>query len=201
MRKYPNADDTKEAHGQVATGCEFAGKIEEAKRWYKEFADSYPNHPATPRMTGSLTRLNLVGKKLELSAPLLSNPAAAFDMAQLKSKVVIVHYWSTASTTHAADFAVLKQIMGQVGAKNDVELVCISLDDDAGKAKEAVAKAQVPGVHLFHATNMGTGLNSPPAIQYGIHILPTMFMVGRDGVVTNNALQMSDVVTELKKVQ
>lgn len=201
VRKYQNADDTKEAMGQLAMGCEFAGKIEEAKRWYKTFSDSFPDYPATPRMRGSLARLNLVGKKLELASPLLNNPATTFDISQLKGKLVIVHYWSTASLTHVADLAVLKQIMTQFGSKNDVELVCINLDDDAVKAKQAVTAGQVPGVHLYYGNNNASGMNSPLAIQYGIHILPTLFIVGRDGVVTNNAVQIGDAATELKKVQ
>jgi hypothetical protein len=44
-------------------------------------------------------------------------------------------------------------------------------------------------------------MNSPAAMQYGIQMLPTLFMVGRDGRVTNNALQIADIETELKKVQ
>ncbi|MBI1830225.1 MAG: hypothetical protein HYR84_02095 [Planctomycetes bacterium] len=201
VRKYQNADDTKEAMQQLATGCEFAGKTEEAKRWYKEFADSFADHPATPRMRGSLARLNLVGKKLELTSPLLNNPGVNFDISQLKGKLVIVHYWSSASLTHAADLAILKQIMTQFGIKSDVELVCVSLDDDAAKARQAVAAGQIPGIHLFYGNNNAFGMNSPLAIQYGIHILPTLFIVGRDGVVTNNSLQISDVATELKRVQ
>ena len=43
--------------------------------------------------------------------------------------------------------------------------------------------------------------HNPLATQFGIHILPTLFVVGRDGRVTNNAVQVSDVETELKKVQ
>jgi hypothetical protein len=199
VKKYSKADDTADSLGQLAIGCEFAGKVEESKRWYKELSTSFPDTYHAPRARGSLARLNLVGSEMKLAAPLLNDPATTFDIAKLKGKVVIVHYWATASTTHQADFAVLKQIMGQV--KSDVELVCISLDDDAAKAKETIAKAQVPGVHLYQATNNASGLNSPLATQYGIHILPTMFMVGRNGLVTNNALQMGDITTELKKVQ
>ena len=91
--------------------------------------------------------------------------------------------------------------MQQVGAKSNVELVCISLDEDAATAKAAIAKAQVPGIHLFHATNNERGMSSPLAIQYGIHILPTVFIVGRDGRVTSNSVQIGDIETELKKVQ
>jgi tetratricopeptide (TPR) repeat protein len=201
VKKYNKADDTPDALSQLAIGCEFAGKIEEAKRWYKELFTSFPDHHHAPRARGSLARLNLVGNVLTLSAPLLNNRTKTFNITQLKGKVVIVHYWSRGSSNYEDDFAKLKRIMNQVGAKNDVEMVSISLDDDAAKAKEAVAAAQLPGIHLFQASNNASGFNSPLATQYGIHILPTLFMVGRNGVVTNNALQIGDIQTELKRVQ
>jgi hypothetical protein len=200
VKKFSKADDTPDALSQLAIGCEFAGKIEEAKRWYKELFTSFPDHHHAPRARGSLARLNLVGNLLTLSAPLL-NGTKTFNITQLKGKVVIVHYWSRGSSNYEDDFTKLKRIMSQVGAKNDVELVSISLDDDAGKAREAVAAAQLPGIHLFQASNNASGFNSPLATQYGIHILPTLFMVGRNGVVTNNALQIGDILTELKRVQ
>ena len=202
VKKYNKAEsDTPDALSQLAIGCEFAGKTEEAKRWYKELADSFPNHYHAPRARGSLARLNLVGNPLTLSAPLLADSTKTFNIADLKGKVVIVHYWSKAASTYENDFAILKLKMQQSGTKNNVELVCISLDEDAATAKEAVAKAQAPGIHLFHATNNERGMGSPLALQYGIHILPTLFIVGRDGRVTSNSVQVGDIETELKKVQ
>ena len=203
-KKYSKSEsDTPDALSQLAIGCEFGGKTEEAKRWYKELADSFPNHYHTPRARGSLARLNLVGNPMVLSAPLLADSTKTFNIADLKGKVVIVHYWSKQSTTYENDFAILKLKMQQSGAKNNVALVCISLDEDAATAKEVVTKAQVGdvGIHLFHATNNERGMNSPLAIQYGIHILPTVFVVGRDGRVTSTSVQIGDLETELKKVQ
>ena len=112
-----------------------------------------------------------------------------------------VHFWSSAAPNYESEFAVLKVKMQQIGAKNNVELVSVCLDDDAASAKQAVAKMQAPGIHLFHATNNERGMNSPLAAQFGIHILPTVFIVGRDGRVSTNAAQISDIDTELKKVQ
>lgn len=199
VSKYKKADDTPDALWQLAMGSEFAGKTAESKRWYKELGDSFPDSFHAPRAKGSLARLNLVGNKMTLNAPLLGDAGKMFDIESLKGKVVIVHYWSTASTTHVGDFAVLKQ---KVASAKNVELVCISLDDDGAKARDAVVKAQVPGIHLWQAAPNNAGsLGSPLAIQYGIHILPTLFIIDRDGRVTNNSVQVADIDTELKKVQ
>ncbi len=197
--KYDKADDTPDALWQLSIGCEFAGKTAESKRWYKQLGDSFPQHYHAPRAKGSLDRLNLVGNKMTLSAPLLTEPGKTFNLTQLEGKVVIVHYWSISSSSHTIDLAILKQ---KVSAAKNVELVCINLDDDAAKARDTIAKAQVPGVHLWQApSNNAAGLGSPLATQYGIHILPTLFLIDSDGRVANNALQVADIDTELKRVQ
>jgi Thioredoxin-like len=203
VKNYATAEDTPEALHQLAIGSEFSGKDEEAKRWYTQLFNNFPQHGLTPRARGSVDRLNLPGKELKLSAPLLNDPAKSFDIAQLKGKIVIVHYWASYSTNYEDDFVRLKRLVEQVGSKQGVELVCVNLDDDATRAREALKKVQGQGIHLYQppSNNSGGGLNSPLAVQYGIHMLPTMFMVGRDGRVTNRALQIGDIETELKKVQ
>lgn len=199
VKKYSRADDTPEALHQLAIGCEFGGKTEESKRWYRQIHETFPNHNLAPRAKGSEARLGLVGNKLELQAPLLADGSKTFDIAQLKGKIVIVHYWGSYSDQYKDDFVRLKRVM-EAASKQNVELVCVNLDDNITKARDAVASAQAPGIHLFMSTNNATGLNSPLAVQYGIHILPTVFVVGRDGRVTNNTLQIGDIEAELRKI-
>lgn len=196
VKKYNNAEDTPEALYQLASGCEFSGKIEEAKRWYGELAKSFPKNHLAPRAEGCARRLNLTGNALELSAPLLADSSKKFDISQLKGKVVVVCFWSSQSENFDVDFRKLKL---STDGKKDVELVCVNLDDTAAKAADAVRKTGAPGIHVFQAGNNNSG--NPLGIHFGIQILPTVFVVGRDGRVTNNAVQLSDLETELKKVQ
>ncbi len=201
VKRYPKAEDTSEALHQIAIGCEFSGKNEEAKRWYAKLAEDFPEHHFAPRARGSVARLSLVGNPLKLAGPDLATKQM-FDVAALKNKIVIVHYWSSVTGSHVGDFAHLQRIINLHGVKNGVEVVSICLDDSEAQAKEAVSATKAPGTHLYLApSNNAGGLNSPLAIQYGIHILPTVFIVGRDGRVTSNSVQIGDLDTELKKVQ
>jgi hypothetical protein len=199
VKDFPKADDTAEALYQLAVGCEFNGKTAESKRWYQTLLDNFPSNHQAPRAKGALARLNLIGNTMTLNAPLLADSTKAFDISQLKSKFVIVFYWGSYSQQYKADFATIGGILKRGGAS--VELVSINLDEDAAKARAAVANVQAPGIHLHQSDNNATGLASPLATQYGIQMLPTVFLVGRDGRVINNALQVADIETELKKVQ
>ncbi len=203
VKLYPKTEDTPEALRHLGNGSEFAGKDETAKRYYTQLYESFPNHALADHAKGSVARLNLVGTEMKLHAPLLSDAGKMFDISQLKGKVVIVNYWASYGDQYLDDFAKLKRLLDAVATKQNVELVSINLDADAAKAKEAVAKAHAPGIHLFQAPpNIASGISSSPlATQYGIHILPTVFMIDRNGRVSNRSLQVGDVETELKKVQ
>ncbi len=197
VQAYPKSEDTADALYQLAMGCEFTGKDEESRRWYKQIYSNFPGHYLAEKARGSERRLNLIGQKLELAGPHLGT-GAQFDIGQLKDKVVVVYYWAGYVSSSERDFDTLKRLCA-THAK-DLELVCVNLDDNAEAAAISLKKAQVPGaIHLFQAANQGAGLNSPLATYYGISGLPTLFLVGRDGRVISRTLQVSDLDSELKK--
>ncbi|HZZ80181.1 MAG TPA: thioredoxin-like domain-containing protein [Gemmataceae bacterium] len=202
VKLYPKAEDTPEALRHLGNGSEFSGKDEEAKRWYTQLFDNFPKHALAEHAKGCVARLNLTGNEMKLTAPLLSDSSKLFDIASLKGKVVVVYYWASYGDQYQDDFAKMNRIL-TAAAKQNVELVAINLDPDAARAKAAVAKANAPGTHLFQAPpNNASGVSSSPlATQYGIHILPTVFMIDRNGRVSNRSLQVGDIETELKKVQ
>ena len=136
VKRYTAAEETPDGLHQLAIGCEFGGKTEEAKRWYTQLVQSFPQHNLASRARGSLARLNLIGNPMTLTAPRLEG-GPTFDIRELKGKVVIVHYWGSYSDQYKDDFARLRQKMEEIGTKQNVELVSINLDDDAAKARGA----------------------------------------------------------------
>jgi len=193
---YPKADDTPDALWQLAMGSEYGGKDEEAKRWYARIYQAFPSHPLAPKAIGSEKRLNLIGQPLQLAGPQLGTNAA-FDIASLKGKVVVVYYWASTVSVCERDFDTLKRLRNKHAGK--MELVCVNLDDTAATANAFLRKAQVPGIHLFQAAADGSGLNSPLSTFYGINGLPHLFLVGGDGRVIDRTLQVGDLDAALNK--
>jgi thiol-disulfide isomerase/thioredoxin len=191
---FPASEDTPDAVMQLAMVGEFVGKDVEAKNWYAHLAKNFANSPMAPKAAGALRRLNAEGQPFELASTALSNKAP-FDIKSLKGKAVIVYYWASWNQQCADDFAKLKKIVGaQVG--QGVELVCVNLDATPAEATKFLAANPVPAIHL-HETG---GLESPPAIQYGIMVLPNMFLVGPNGIVIDRNAQVSSVEDEIKKL-
>lgn len=123
----------------------------------------------------------------------------AFDVAQMRGKVVIVYYWASWNPQCIGDFAKLKLLLDTYGSKG-LELVCVNCDNTAQDAVDYLRKSPAPGVHLFQANGQQTGMESPLVTKYGIMVLPNMFLVGKDGNVISRTVQVNSLDTELVKL-
>jgi hypothetical protein len=200
VNEYPSADDTADALHQLGMSCEFANskdKEEEAARWYGAIHAKFPEHHLAEWAKGAERRMRLAGNPLVLAGTLLHGNNQ-FDINQLKGKFAVIYYWASNSTTAAADFARLKQALS---TQKDVDLVCVNLDD---RTEKAVAFLQQNAIalqayHIAQAARDPNGMRGPLANYYGINVLPTLFLVGRDGRVITAKLQIADLEETLKK--
>jgi thiol-disulfide isomerase/thioredoxin len=193
VETYNKADDTPDALLQLGMVSEFVGKETDAKNWYEQLADHFPGHPLAVKAKGARKRLELEGKPLELASATLGG--SPFDLTQVKDKVLVVYYWASWNGQCVGDFAKLKLLLNTYGPKG-LELVCVNLDNTADEAKSFLDRSPSPGVQLFQPG----GLESRLAKQYGIMVLPNLFLVGKDGKVVSRTVQMSNLEEEVKKL-
>jgi thiol-disulfide isomerase/thioredoxin len=193
VQTYAKAEDTPDALLQLGMVSEFVGKETEAKNWYEQLVDHFASHPLAAKAQGARKRLDLEGKPLELASATLDG--STFEMARVKDKVVVVYYWASWNGQCVGDFAKMKLLLNTYGAKG-LELVCVNLDNTAEEAKSFLDRSPSPGVQLFQPG----GLESPLAKQYGIMVLPNLFLVGKDGKVVSRTVQMSNLEEEIKKL-
>ena len=128
-----------------------------------------------------------------MAAPLLSDSSTPFDIDQMRGKVVIVYYWASWNGSASADFAKLKSIIDKSEGK--VAVLGVNVDGTPAEGKAFAQKHDAPGMHIYTSG----GLDSKLATQYGVMVLPGLFVVGKDGKVLNKAGQMGTVEDEVKK--
>ena len=190
---FPNGEDLADVLLQAGMTSEILDKQVEAKNWYSQAMRRFPGKPQAKKAEGSIARLDLEGKPLVLSGPMLNDPNITFDMDQKRGKVVIVYYWASYNDC-AGDFAKLKKLLDTHAG--NLELVCVNLDNSLEEARRYVQSNPSPGTHL----HQDGGLESKLATDYGIQVLPTIFVVGKDGKVVNRNGQIANLEDEVKKL-
>lgn len=194
VQDFPRGEDTPDALLQAGMVSEFLNKEVEAKNWYKQLKDRFGGKPQARKAEGCIRRLDLEGQTLALSGPMLNDPNITFDVDQKRGKVVIVYYWASWNNQCSADFTKLKGLLDAHAGK--VDLVCVNLDNSSDEARSFLRGTPAPGTHL----HQDGGLESKLATDYGIQVLPTIFVVGKDGKVVNRNGQIANLENEVKKL-
>jgi len=194
VQDYQSAEDVPDALLQLGMVSEFMNKEQDAKGFYTLVAKNHAQHTLAAKAQGALNRLNSDGQVMQIAGPALGT-GQQFNMSQVAGKIAVVYYWASWNQQCAADFIKLQSLLNAYGSKG-MEIVCINLDNTPNDATAFVQKTQAPGTHLY----VPGGLNSPLAEQYGVMVLPNMFLVGRDGKVVSHTIQMSSLEDEIKKL-
>jgi hypothetical protein len=192
VETYPTAEDAADAILQLGMVSEFAGKDGEAKNWYEMLTSKYAKSPLAPKARGALKRLTSDGQAFELSAPQLTSNAP-FNIAGIRGKITVVYYWASWNQQVANDLFKLKTLSSAHG----IEIVTVNLDNSPAEAKAFLDKNPSAGTHLFQQPS---GLDGTLANQYGINVLPSLFLIGRDGKVVSHTVQISSLEDEIKKL-
>jgi hypothetical protein len=189
VQSYPSAKETPEDLMELAMVSESLNRNTDAKRCYGFLAENFPSYSQAARARGAISRLELEGKTLKLALPLLytedSRYDVPFDIDELRGKVTVVYFWSSRESQSQEDLAALKVLMGQYHARG-AELLCVNLDNTPQEARRFLHGAHSPGVDVFQRG----GLDGTTALRLGLVMLPTTFVVGKDGRVLARDVQI-----------
>lgn len=128
------------------------------------------------RLAFTLRRLGLQGRPLALAGRLADG--TEFDAAALTGKVVLVGFWSTGSEPCRAAIAAVQEHYERYRGQG-LEVVGVSLDADQEAVPAFVAEQKLPWPMILDGRDPQTSL----ADKYGVEVMPTVFLVGRDGTV------------------
>lgn len=191
--KYPESDDAADALFQLASSQELSGKVAEGRKWYDRLVADYGDSPAGVRAAGAVRRLDLKGRRFELSGKSLAGgPLSERDF---RGKVTLVLFWSTWCKPCSEDLPVIQAAYQQFRAQG-FEVLGVNLDTTAEPVQSYLKQFRVtwPQIHE------DGGLECPAAVHFGIISLPTMFLVDAKGEVVNNSIAAQDLKTVIPEL-
>lgn len=200
VKANSKAEDAPEATLRLGMAYEFLNTKDgdaKAKEWYAALAKDHAGHPHAAKAAGAVKRLGSEGQPLEVSGPTLAD-GKPFTTTSIKDKVVVVYYCASWSSTLPNDVKSLKAVAKEYGPKG-LEVVVVCLDTEAQKAAETVAAHGLAALGtVLHAPGGLDG--SPLATQYGVVVVPHIFVAGKDGKVVNRNAQAAGLDDDVKKL-
>jgi len=138
-------------------------------------------------LEGSARRLSLVGNKMHLEGKTLEGKD--FDWDGYRGKVVLVDFWATWCGPCRAMLPQLVELHEQYRDRG-FDIVGVNLDDEAEAVESFLKENELPWATLFDshedaAESMGR--------YYGIRVIPTTVLVGKDGKVLATNLHGEEI--------
>ena len=191
VETFPAAEDTPDAVLQLAIADEFSGKATPARERYRALVGKYADSNAGKRAVGALRRMDLEGKPFDFSG---KNLAGGDDVtsSRFKGKVLLVIFWSTWCRPCTEDLPQIRALLEKYRG-DGFEILGINVDANLEPVAAYMKEHRVTWPQIHEPG----GLESSPAVQFGIITLPTMFLVGKDGTVISRATSVEDMKEKL----
>lgn len=198
VAKFPKNEDAPEAMFQLGSTYEFSNKMKEARSWYGKLADAASESPSGARAAGALRRLDSKGEPFRLKGTSLTDMPV--NISSFKDKVVVVIYWANWSEPLVRDLPQIRALYEKYHDRG-MEIVGVSLDATKEDAQAWVAEHKVDWTQLFEPGGLE---GSPLAVDYGIILLPSVFVIDQEGKVAYRgtaAEELEPVLSALLKAE
>ena len=194
LKRYGGTPESAKAMLQLALSKEFEDDEEAALDYYREVAEKFPNTDEGGKAAGAVRRLESVGKPLNLRGRTVDGKP--FELASLRGKPAVVHYWATWCDPCKQDMKLLRRLQAAY-ARQGLQIVGINVDGTLEQAQGFLKEQPLRWPQLFEPGGLET---SPLANALGVQTLPTMLLVDPNGRVVRHNVRADELDAELAKM-
>lgn len=198
LEKFVNEHDktaeAAQAMLQLGLSKEFEDDEKAALQWYTRVASGYSTTDTGRKAAGAVRRLESVGREIPLTGSTLDNKP--FDLARLKGKPVVIHYWATWCEPCKQDMKVLRELQARY-QRAGLQIVGVNVDGVRSDAIKFANEAKIAWPTLFAEGGLDA---SPLASTLGVQTLPTMLLIDAKGKVVRHNIAASQLDEEIDRM-
>ena len=188
LKEFPDKNDPYEMLMFVATG----GPAEKGRAILQELDGESVPPEVRSKARSALGKLERIGKPVEFKFKALDGRQV--DLAEMKSKVVLVDFWATWSAPCIEEIPQLLEAYRKFHNRG-FEIIGISLDEDKGALASLVKAKKMPWPEHFD----GRGWKNLFAEKYAVTAIPEIWLVDKHGVLRDLSAQ-DGVVEKIEKL-
>ena len=189
----PDSDEAALVLFHLANANEFNAEEVKAREQYGRLVKDYAATDSGKKAAGALRRLDLAGKPLALAGTGVQNDTV--DSSKYRGNPVLIVFWASYASLVKQDLPELIKTYNN-HKKDGLQIIGVNLDNERSELDAFLKENQIPWPQIFEPG----GMESRLAVEYGIVLLPSMFLIDSDGKVVNRNLKTSaDVERQLEK--
>ncbi len=176
--------------------AEFEPNLKLIEKYYNGLDQSLKDNPEGKKIVKKLNEFKKVdvGKRApDFSAQ--SPDGKSISLKESLGKVTIIDFWASWCGPCRQENPNVVALYNEFHAKG-LNIIGVSLDDDAAKWKEAILK---DGLSWTHVSNLKKW-KDPIAIQYGINSIPKTFVLNSFGVVVGKDLSGKELRAKVEEL-
>lgn len=194
VQTYPDSREAGQAMLQLGLNKEFEERLPEAIEYYGKVAQAFAGTDMGEKAAGAVRRLQSAGKALPFTGRTLGGEA--FNLAALRGRPVVIHYWATWCEACKQDMKLLRQLQAKYQSSR-LQIVGVNVDSSREQAAAYLKENSVPWPQLFEDGGLeSSGL----AKQLGVQTLPMMLLIDADGNVVSHNVYAANLDAELAKI-
>lgn len=179
----------------AARSCEMNGQPDEAQACYLVLSSKFQSSVQGQQASNVLRRLSLKGQELELSGATIDG--GHVNAKELKGKMVLVVFWASNAQPFLQQLPKIMEISDKY--KNFLTVVGVNLDIDEAAVDSFVESHKLDWMQIFPEDKQNRGWAAPVAVQYGVNMLPTMFLADPNGIVTEVHLDATNLEQKIRE--
>jgi hypothetical protein len=179
----------------AAKTCELYHFDGEAINCFAMLQEKFPKTPQADQATAILRRLELKGKKVKLFGE--TSDGRFLKNGQLIGKPVLVVFWSSDSEAFQEMLPQLQKAT-QPYARTGLMILGVCLDEEKAPMDAFIQKNGLTWPQLFYADADKRHWEHPLAQYYGVHDIPSLWLVDQEGVAVDTHVTTDTLDSQLR---